>query len=348
MTEVGHWDTLAEAAKLSNSVLQQGIVETIVEGGQLLPLLPVKQISGSSYLYNREDSWSASSGADFYTVRQQIPWTSDVTYTQVTATLKQIIRQDPLDKFVAQTYNNINDYRAVKLTELAKRMSRFMEHAFIYGDVTYGGAKEFDGLHALAEENAATLDIDGGETAPSYTNLRALLDACKVDTQHAKGGRQNVIILMPRILGRFIDASVQEASFVRTNATHSLGYISYGQDEFGKRITYFDGIPIVRSDFLVAEQANTGAGSNKRAAHSSGTAQYSIFVIRFGQSEDGGLSLCFGGGMGPGMPFERESFDKLEDFNSGGERLVSYLVPLLGAGYCLGRIYDVTGTYWTP
>lgn len=351
MAVVGHWDNLVEAQKLVQSVLLSGVVDTVIESGLLLRRLPVKQITGKDLLYNREDSWTVEDGASFFDIREQIPWTSDITYTAITVALKRIARQDPIDLFVQETYSDVNDYRALMITQLAKRVSRFIEDKLIYGDVTFGGAKEFDGLHALAEENTGDLDIDEGQGALSLQNLRLLADAVKVDQEAGEGsvGRENVFFLVPQPIARRLDASVQEAGLIRTSVTHSLGQLSFGQNEFGKRQTFFDGIPMVRSTMLVAEQANTGVGSDKRAKRTSGNNQYTIFLIRTGQTEDGGLSMLFGGsGMEEGQAFKRVTFDKLEDYDSGGERLVAYMAPVLGAAHSLGRIFDIEDAAVTP
>ncbi len=355
MAVVGHWDTLADAQELVQSQLLAGVVEIVIETGHLLPRMPVKQITGEDLLYNREDTFTAQSGAGFFDVREQIPWSSDVTYTPVTVPLKRIARQDPIDLFVRDTYTDPNDYKALMIQQLTKRMTRFMEHQLIYGDVTFGGSKQFDGLHALAEEtdNAdGELDIDEAEGALSLMNLRVLLDAMHVeqdDPTAGDTGRSNVIIIVPKVISRRISAGYQEAGLVRSSVTHSLSQIQFGQNEAGQRIAFFDGIPIVPSGFLQAEQANTGAGSDARALFTSGTKQYSIIVVRWGQTEDGGVNMLFGGsGMGPGEFMKHVSFDNLEDFDSGGERLVSYIAPAVGAIHSIGRIFDITDAEVTP
>ena len=345
---VGHWDNLAEAQKLTQSELQAGIVETVIEAGGLISTLPVRQISGQSYLYNREDDWTASDGASFFAIRELIPWSSDMTYTQVSVALKRIARQDPIDNFIANTYNNINDYRAIMIRGLAKRLTRFLEHKIIYGDVTYTGSQEFDGLHALAQEIGGDNDVDGAETAPSFAVLRTMLDTLKIDENTI--GRNGVEILMARPLARRLSASVQEAGMIRTSVTHSLGQISFSVNDLGARVMSFDGVPIRVTDYLVAEQANTGAGSDARTVYASGTKQYSILVVRRGAIEDGGLTMLMGTppGTSAGEFFGRTSFDKLENFDSGGERLVAYPSLALGAKNSLGRIYDLTDAAWTP
>ena len=336
MAIVGHWSSLAEAQKLVQDILLAGVVEEIVEEGSLLPMLPVFQIDGKTVKYNRE---STLPSAAFYDIGEQIPWTADVSYTaQVTVELKRVLRQDVLDKFMAQTYKNPNDYRSIVISGLRKGCMRTIEDKLLYGDSVNVSAKEFDGLHYLNAAQTGDLNIDEGEGALSLMNIRKMLDAMKVSQK----GRGRVILLMSHELARRIDAYVQEAGIASWVGPAS---IVFAPDELGQRVTYFDGIPIVRSDYMVAEQVNTGlTQATARAKYSSGTKQYSILGIRFGQIMDGGVSIGFGGdtGGGPGDFFRMEYFDKLEDYDAEGIRLVAYACMALGSTVSLGRIADIT------
>ena len=347
MAIVGHWSSLAEAQKLTQSELLKGIVQEVIESGNLLPMMPVKQLNAKSLLYNREVSWTASTGAAFVDTHEALTWQADQTYSQIEVALKQIARQDVIDRFIAATYGNINDYKSVMITEVAKKVSRFTEHMLRYGDVTYGGAKQFDGLHAMAQENTGDLDYDNGETVLSIMQVRKLLDAIKIDQK----GQQNVILLMPREIARRFDAAYQESGLVRSQVTHSMATITIGGREIMERIPMIAGVPVIRDDFLVAEQANTGVGSDARALRTSGTNMYSIFAVRLGPIEEGELELLFGDpGAGEGIfsGFTHESFEKLEDYIAGGERIYGFLAPALGASISLGRIYDITDGELVP
>ena len=359
MAILGHWNTLAEAQKLSQNMLLQGIVETVIESGQLLARLPVKQLSGLNLDYNREVDWTASSGARFYDIGDPIGISKDVQYEKISVPLKRIIRQDPIDEFLAATYNNINDYRSVAIQQLIKRVVRFTEHKLAYADLLFdpaseslnlisGGSSthnpdagvEFDGIHALVRNG--TLDIDGGEAGLSISSMRELLDEAKVPADLVGSG--NVIWLMPRPLHRRLSEAYMERGIVNTNSL--LSQISTGVDDIGRRVMSFDGIPIIPSDYLVAEQANTGTGvsgtARIRALHSSGDEQYSVFLLRFGSVEDGGLELLFGGeGREIGEVFRRDSFERTENYDAGMERLTGYLALALGAVHSLGRIRDI-------
>jgi len=330
----GHWDSLAECQKLTQSMLIPGVIEETIKRGNILEYAPVAQAanSGKSIKWLRENATTEDDVADV-TIGEQLSWTEGVTYTEVETELKISYLQRKLDNFVESIYGNINNYQAQKLKEMQKGVMLKLGDKMIYDDITYGGAKQVDGMHALAaEQNGTNLDIDEGEGALSLRNLRILLDAMQYGCD---------MFYVPFELGRRIDASYQEAGIA---SYVGMGQVSFGWTEAGKRITFFDSIPIVRSDYLVAEQANTGQGSDARAKYSSGTQMYSIFGIKFGQvmMQQPGLSVGFGGTSGFGQFFKVVVFDELEDFDAGGIRVVTYTTPMLGSTKCLGRIHDIT------
>src|SRR5438477_290457 len=57
--------TLAEAAKLSNDLVMQGVIETIIQDSPILRLLPFIEITGNGLTYNREN---AAAAAAFFSV----------------------------------------------------------------------------------------------------------------------------------------------------------------------------------------------------------------------------------------------------------------------------------------
>ena len=48
--------TLTEAAKLSTTDLQKGVLETFVQTSPVLDRLPMLEIEGNAYAYNSEDT----------------------------------------------------------------------------------------------------------------------------------------------------------------------------------------------------------------------------------------------------------------------------------------------------
>ena len=76
--------TLTEAAKLSNDMLLQGVVETIVRDSPVLQRLPFIEIMGNGLTYNQEKTLPE---IDFYDVGDE--WDeSTPTFEQITANLK--------------------------------------------------------------------------------------------------------------------------------------------------------------------------------------------------------------------------------------------------------------------
>ncbi len=73
--------TLAEGAKLSNDVLLEGVIETVINDSPVLQRLPFIEIVGNGLTYNREN---VAATAAFFAVGDT--WTeSTPTFTQISA-----------------------------------------------------------------------------------------------------------------------------------------------------------------------------------------------------------------------------------------------------------------------
>jgi hypothetical protein len=329
----GYWKNLAEAQKLTQSTLVPGVIEETVKRGSLLPYFPVVQAanSGKSIKWLRESTTTEGDVAAV-AVGDQLSWTETVDYTEVEVELKEAYQQKKLDKFVQAIYGNINNYEAVVLMGMKKGCGLYLGDKIFYGNAT-SNPKEFDGLHSLvADANNSDINIDNGETALSLMNLRKMLDGMKHGCD---------LLVMPFEIARRIDAVPQEAGI---SSYAGPWNVSFGRNELGARVTYFDGIPILRSDYLVAEQANTGLISAGRTKYSSGTKMYSIFGIKFGQvvEQEPGISLAFGGTENDGDFYKLVYFDKLENYDAQGLRLIAYVALLMGSTMAVGRITDIT------
>lgn len=353
---IGHWDNLAEAQKLTQSVLLAGVVETVIENNQLLPLLPVKQLNGKSLQWNRELDWNPEDGGDFYGLGDQLIWHADQSYApQMEANTKILARQDRDDTYVSNTYSNINDMDAERIRNITKKFARKAEHTLFYGD-TIDTALAFNGLHRLnineavaVSRGAADVDdtnIDNNENPLSLNTLRVAMAAAKIDIL----GPANCMILMPRELKIRFNSAWQEGGFVNAGVTVSPMVINIGMEQIGTPTLFFDGVPLVATPFLRAEQANTGTSAASRKLHTGGTKAYSIFIIRIGTIEEGGLEMLYGDPAVRGSSnlandvfagIQHYRFDQLENHLGGGDRVWAFLAPILGATRSLVRIYDV-------
>jgi len=312
-----------------------GVVQEVYEEGSLLSRLPVMTIDSLSLKYNRE---STLPSAAFYDIHEQIPWTADVTYaTQKEVSLKRAARQDILDRFIMDTYKNPNDYRTIVLSQLRKGVMRTIEDNFLYGD-TGSDAKTPDGLHRLLDTDIAggdafttgtnlqAYDMGGAASPVSFTILRQLIDQVKPRPS---------ILLMTRTMRNMLSAVSFEKGIVLTGA-QPLGGISYSKDEVGTRVDFFDGIPIVVSDYLLNEDDNTGG---KDDGNNSGIV--SIYAVKLSQIIDGGLTLTVGGSTSTVDFFRMVELDDLEDFDASGLRLVAYYALALGSSKGLARIHSI-------
>tara|TARA_Y100000310_G_scaffold339215_1_gene431203 strand:+ start:2784 stop:3806 length:1023 start_codon:yes stop_codon:yes gene_type:complete len=329
----GYWLNLAEAQRLTQTFLIPGVVEENIRRGGILASLPLAQAPGKDLQWLRENTER--------TARQiapggQLTWSNSISTTPVTGELKITYDQTPLDHFVKDVYGTFNNYEAVMLRGLRKGLIKTVEDLLIYGDLTYG-TNEFDGLHAWARSHNAydtNLDIDEGG-ALSMANIRVLEDAMKLGIDY---------YLMGFEVARRIDALYHEVGSTTSNRSHLGSYYWENHQVLG-RIPFLNGIPIVRSDYMVAEQAATGEGSDAMAKYSSGTKEYSIFAVKMGQimEGEGGLTLGFGGAKhDAGEIFKTVYFPNLENYDAAGIRLVSYLGLFAGSSKAVGRIYGIT------
>ncbi|WP_369190162.1 major capsid protein [Streptomyces sp. R08] len=133
--------TLAEAAKLSETDLQRGVIETFVQESPVLDRIPFLTINGNAYAYNEE---ATLPGVAFRSVNE--------TYTESTGTVNQKSESlvilggyADVDRFIALTRSDLNDQRAVQTRMKVKAAAYKFQDAFFNGD-TAVDAKGFDGL----------------------------------------------------------------------------------------------------------------------------------------------------------------------------------------------------------
>src|SRR4030067_313994 len=142
--------TLSEASKLSNDMLLQGVVETIVKDSPVVQVLPFIEIVGDGLTYNQEKTLPT---IDFYDVGDT--WAeSTPTFEQKTANLKIMGGDADVDNFLKATRSNLQDLEAAVVELKAKALKDKFEDSFIYGDAT-ANPKQYDGLRKLIDTETA-------------------------------------------------------------------------------------------------------------------------------------------------------------------------------------------------
>ncbi len=258
--------TLAEAAKLSNDILLQGVVETMVKDSPILQELPFVEIVGNGLTYNQEKTLPS---IDFYDVGDT--WTeSTPTFEQKTANLKIMGGDADVDNFLKATRSNIQDLEAAVVELKAKACRRKFEETFIYGDAT-ANPKQFDGLRTLIDTTTASDQvIAAGATGATLTlsMLDELIDAIK-------GGKPNML-LMSRRSRRKINALVRAGG----------GMMETDRDKWGNFIHLWDGILIGVNDWILDTHVVT---DSVETATTGGTCS-TIYTLQLGEGALCGLT----------------------------------------------------------
>ncbi len=258
--------TLVEASKLSNDMLLQGVVETIIKDSPVLRELPFIEIVGNGLTYNQEN---ALPSIDFYDVGDT--WAeSTPTFTQKTANLKIMGGDADVDNFLKATRSNLQDLEAAVVELKAKALKDKFEDTFIYGNATTS-PKQFDGLRKLIDTaTAGSQVIAAGASGASLTlsMLDQLIDA-------VKGGKPG-ILLMSRRSRRKINALVRAAG----------GMMETDRDKWGNFVQLWDGIPLGVNDWILDTHVVSGG---VETATTGGTCS-TIYAVQFGEGALCGLT----------------------------------------------------------
>ena len=258
--------TLAEAAKLSNDMLMQGVVETIVKDSPVLQRLPFIEIVGNGLTYNRENTLP---NIDFYDVGDT--WTeSTPTFTQVTANLKIMGGDADVDNFLKATRNNIQDLETAVIEMKAKALQQKFEETFIYGDSSVN-AKQYDGLKKLINTGVAGSQVIAmGATGATLTlpKMDELIDA-------VKGGKPDML-LMSRRSRRKINTLVRAVG----------GMTDTDRDQWGNFVQLWDSVVIGVNDWILDTHVVAGG---VETATTGGTCS-TIYAIQFGEGALCGLT----------------------------------------------------------
>ena len=285
--------TLEEASKLSNDMLLQGVVETIVKESAVIQRLPFIEIVGNGLTYNQEKTLPS---IDFYDVGDT--WVeSTPTFEQKTANLKIMGGDADVDNFLKSTRSNIQDLEAAVIELKAKALRDKFEEVFIYGDAT-ANPKQFDGLRKLIDTATASGQLIAmGATGATLTlaKLDEVIDAIK-------GGKPDML-LMSRRSRRKINALVRAAG----------GMMETDRDKWGNFVQLWDGVPIGVNDWILDTHVVTGSVETATTGDTCST----IYALQLGEG-----ALC--GLTSPGH-LQAEHIGSLESKDASRTRIKWYV-----------------------
>lgn len=269
--------TLVEAAKLSQSDLQRGVVETFILESVVLDRIPLMPIEGNAYAYNEE---ATLPGVEFRAVNSAFS-ESTGTYNQKTESLVIMGGDADVDTYLAKTRGNLNDQRA-EVTRGKVKASRIKyQDAFINGD-TAVDANSFDGLKKR---------LTGTQVVDAATNGLAMVGTSDAD-------RHAFLDLLDDALGRVVggaDAIYGNSLFrakLRSIARRLGGWSQFTMADFGKVVETYNSIPVLD----IGKKADGTEIIPNNETQGTATDATSIYAVKFGESEvDGGVTGLFNG-----------------------------------------------------
>jgi hypothetical protein len=221
--------TLVEAAKQSQNPIQSAIIEMYAQSSDIMAALPFQNINGNALRYNREETLP---GIGFRGVNE--------AYTESTGVINPIT--EPLviaggdldvDTFILNTMGT--QQRAVQEAMKVKSLALAWTKQFLKGDST-SDPRGFDGLQARLTNNQLMYagTTDGGD-ALSLAKLDAAIDEVDNPTH----------IIMNKAMRRRLSAAAR--------AYDVGGYITYDMNSFGRRIMFYNDLPV-----LIVDSDNEG------------------------------------------------------------------------------------------
>lgn len=233
--------TLAEAAKLINDELVQGVAEDIITTNPIWNIMPWTGYEGQGLIVNREN---ALGDAQHLAVGGTITAKAAATFTPTTYTAVTTIGDAEMNGLVqAQSSSAGVDQLAMEISSKAKSVGRLLQTGIASGT---GSSPQLHSLHTLVD--AAQYTSASAGQALSLDLLDQLLDLVK-----AKDGEVDWIMAPARTI-RAYKALVRSLGGVNETMAFTM------PNGTQRTVSVYEGIPIFQNDYLsVVETANGAA-----------------------------------------------------------------------------------------
>lgn len=261
--------TLPEAAKLSRTYLQRGVLQTFVQESPVLDRIPFMSIEGNAYAYNEEGTLP---GVAFRAVNAGYD-ESTGTVNQKSESLKIFGGDADVDRFIQKTRSDLNDQRAVQTRLKVKSISYGFQNEFINGDV----AVDPLGFDGLRKRLVGSQVIDAGPdglpiVGDSAYDIHAFFDRLDELVSAVPGltGDNGALYTHRNVVGK-----------IKSAARHISADVFVEKDINGKRVVLWNGVPVL-------DIGQTAAGADIiPMTETIGDAEdaTSIYAVRFGEDE---------------------------------------------------------------
>lgn len=270
--------SLAEAAVASQNDLQRGVLEVFVNESVILDRLPLMEINGNAYAYNKE---ATLPGVAFRAVNAGYT-ESTGTIVQATETLSILGGDADVDKFIQQTRSNVNDQRAIQTALKVKAAVRKFQDTFFNGDVGVD-ANSFDGLKKrltgsqVIDTATSGLPVLGSTSADRQTFLDKLDELIAVANPDA-------LYMNKAIRGKLLSALRRENQYVEPVGV--------------KREASYQGIPLIDAGKVGSPVGSQTDVIPQTETQGSSSVASSIYAVKYGMDEtDGAVTGLTNGGV---------------------------------------------------
>jgi HK97 family phage major capsid protein len=256
--------TKAQAALLTQDMLQRGVIETITKESAVLRYLPFEQVVGTAVTFNKE---SAAAAVAWYDVGDT--WAESVaTFSQATQALSVLGGDADVDAFLSRTYADPNDLEALIIETKAKALAYEFNAKFFDGDTSVD-PKAFNGLNKQLTGTSQELLVAANGGALTLDKLDELIDL-------VKPGKPDALFMSRR--------SRRKLKSLRRSSGAAL---ETSMNQFGETVDTYDGIPVEIDDNIL----------DTYTYGSSGAVCSRIYAVQFGMGrgvigfENGGLQV---------------------------------------------------------
>lgn len=294
----------AEAEKLSNNQLVQGLIEEVITVNEFFGLMPFAKVDGKAYVYHRENQLPTVTFLD-----PNDTVTEDAgTFTEVVSKLRILAGDVDVDKFLNETMSDTDSQLGIQLALKVKAMARQFQDTSVNGD-SGSNPKSFDGMKVLTAAGQVTpIAANGG--ALTLTALDQLIDAVphKPDFIMMRSGTRRAFVALIRAASGNTGAMIQHPNFDVPVLAHN-------------------GVPIIVNDWLPANEVQG----------SSGAVCASIYAARCNEMD--GLHGLYGG---TDAGFRVESIGTVQNKDALRTRVKWYCGMALKSTKSLARLSGIT------
>lgn len=239
--------SLAQSARMTNDVLQAGVIEVLATESKLLQLLPFMNVQGSGYTYNIEKNLG---NAQFRKVNSGYTY-GGIETIPVTERIVILGDEAIVDTYQIAVESDVNNLMAIEVALRTKAIAHKFEKCFLTGGAAAGSgvpsettANEFVGI--LTRYNAAAAEV-AKTSGGNPTDLQKLQAPQVFEAGTTEDFIGDLDTLLDLVAGG-ADCLIMNKKTRRKLTSKGRAFCEYRQGEFGTQFVQYGGIDVVDID----------------------------------------------------------------------------------------------------